>query len=240
MSRLGLGAAVLLAAYAGGALAQDDCIENAAGKTVCGSDADAVRARIRAEARYEENPDRPLKRHSGSVYDGFGPALFVRGGYAFAGLNPGPNVSADAPLFSIGYRTPVARSGQNLISFETEVLHTRASETFLDPFVGPGEARLWALAGLFGLRWQYVAQGVSPFASVAIGPGYVKGKLDFDDPLLVSVTDDEFALFYTGRAGLAVPIGDRVGVEWAYRYLGATRESTFGAHAAEMGLSLSF
>ena len=31
------------------ALAQDDCIENIVGRTVCGADAEAVRARIRAE-----------------------------------------------------------------------------------------------------------------------------------------------------------------------------------------------
>lgn len=49
MKTITLAAAALLSS--GAALAQDECIENAAGQIVCGDDAAAVRARIKAEER---------------------------------------------------------------------------------------------------------------------------------------------------------------------------------------------
>lgn len=219
-----------------------DCIENIRGETVCGEQAEAVRARIRAEAAYAQNPSKATRTRSTSPYTNFGPTAFIRGGYAFAGLNPGDNIPTDAPLIGAGARIPISRSGQNLLSFESEGVYIWGSDETFDPLSGvTTDERGWALTGLFGLRWQYLpsAGGISPFISAGVGPAYIRQSIRFDDGS-PTLSADTLALGYSGRAGLSVTLAQNISIEWAYRYLGATRNGTIGAHIAEMGLNLDF
>ena len=242
MKRLFLTAVLLAAASGAGAQAPDDCIENIRGETVCGDRAEAVRARIRAEAAYAQNPRKAERARSASPYGRFSSAAFVRGGYAFAGLNPGENFPTDAPLASAGFRFPVSRSGSSLLSFESEAVVLWGDETIFDPFTGvTAEISGTSVVGLFGLRWQHQnpAGGLSPFVSAGAGPAYLRSRVEFDDGS-PDLAGDTLAFGYGARAGVAVSLAERVSIEWAYRYLGATRDTTVGAHAAELGLNLKF
>src|SRR5690606_27244602 len=108
---------------------EGDCIENVAGEIVCGQAADAVRARIRAEAAYArgEDPRKPGKR-TGSVYGGFGQGVFLRGGYIFAAHGGGASEQAGAPMAAAGYRRPISKHGRNHWSLELEGVYARDSE----------------------------------------------------------------------------------------------------------------
>jgi len=222
------------------AFAQDkDCIENIAGKVVCGSDADAVRARIRAEARYAENPDNPAKaRRSGSVYNNFGQSLFVRGGYIFAAHSGGVSDQASAPMFAVGYRAPMSRFGRNRWNFETEVVYARDSEDIV--LIPPTTLTLsgYAITGLASVRWEYdTRSAISPFISAGVGPTYARAKVSDG---ITEIADGEWAFGYSGRAGLEAHLSDRVSMEAGYRYLGATNSGTAGLHTGEVGLNLNF
>ena len=213
----------------------DDCIENIAGVVVCGAQADAVRARMRAEARYAADPDKAKRQaRSGSIYNSFGQSVFLRGGYIFASHGGGEADSASAPLGAIGYRSRGARMGNHVWSFESEVVYARDSEDIVADITLSG----FTLAGLLGARWEYATgTPVSPYASVGIGPVYVEATVSDG---VIEINDDTLAFGYSGRAGMEVQISNGVSVDLGYRYLGATNQGTAGLHTAEGGLNFNF
>lgn len=224
------------------AWAQDnDCIENITGQLVCGADADAVRARIRAEEEYAkavaEGRDpgeiKPRRSSSGSVYGRYGQAAFARGGYGFAAHGGGESGSVDTLLGAVGYRTALSRGTGGRFSLETELVYTGDSETALGI-----KATVTSYTGLFSLRWD-AAPGsfINPFLSAGVGPAYYHLKLSDG---VTSASDGSFALGYSGRAGLEANFAEQFSLEAAYRYLGATDNGTIGMHAAEIGLNYKF
>ncbi|MEQ1928947.1 MAG: outer membrane beta-barrel protein [Parvularculaceae bacterium] len=261
----------------GAANAQDECIENAAGQLVCGADAQAVRARIRAEDRLqtpelnvpaaptqaarddgvvsaalagaevagptyasadgrEEDSGSSSSSSSsrGSVYNSYGRTAFVRGGYVFDGSGAG---DYDALGFSAGYRKTWRESGRSRFGLEGELIYSRDSETF-DVLGTPVDVTTWGLAAVGGLRWNYLlSDAVSPFASVAIGPGYFHANVDDG---VTEVSDGDLTFVYTGRAGLEVNVSEQISLEGAYRYLGTSQSGTPGYHSAEFGLNYNF
>jgi len=263
--------AALLAS--GSAMAAEDCIENAAGQLVCGADADAVRARIRAEQRLQtpelnvpksptadigygggsseptvtgadvigptlasaESPGGGYSRSSsrGSVYNSYGQAAFVRGGYVFESGGVG---DYEAPIFATGYRKTFAERGRSTFSWEGELVFSRDSEDFVLPG-GPVELTLWGLSGIGAVRWQYGLGPVNPFASVGIGPGYFHANLDDG---VTEISDGDFTFVYTARGGVEFNVSDQFSVETAYRFLGTSQDGTPAYHAAELGLNYNF
>lgn len=283
------------AAFAPDGYAQDgDCIENAAGQIVCGVDADAVRARIRAEERlqtpgldaaagarrvparlpstqaqavsiepaeaddfYTDDQSAPIQpvaaaagpiyvssgaqanvppapARRGSVYSSYDRSIFLRPGYVFAARGAG---SFGAPSVATGYRSVFHRAGASAFAFEGELHFLRDEEDFLLLGV-PTETTLFGLTGLGGVRWSYaLAEYMSPFASVAIGPSYFRGKVESGG---VTLADGDFTLAYSGRAGVEFNISDQFSLETAYRYLGTTQSGTPGFHSAELGLNYNF
>jgi len=234
--------AAMLFVIAHPAAAQEDCIENIVGRTVCGADADAVRARIRAEQALKDGKTEEYKASasgssfkSGSVYKNYGNQAFVRGGYVFAGR--GGSAFEDGFGGSIGVRHPFAHSGRSAYSIEGELLYARNSEDGI-PFGTPVDASIWTLTGLVSLRWDYeTGAGINPFLSVGGGPSYVRYKIESG---LVSGSDDDFTFAYSGRAGFQIELTDQLSLEPAYRYLGTTQPGTPGAHSGEIGVNLSF
>lgn len=241
--KLNIAAALAVASMGAAASAQDnDCIENITGQLVCGADADAVRARIRAEEEYaravEEGRDpseiKPRRSSSsGSVYGRYGQAAFVRGGYGFAAHGGGESGSVDTLLGAVGYRTALGRGSGSRLSLETELVYTGDSETALGV-----KATVTSYTGLFSMRWD-AAPGsfINPFLSAGVGPAYYRLKLSDG---VTSVSDGSFALGYSGRAGLEANFAEQFSLEAAYRYLGATDNGTIGMHAAEIGLNYKF
>lgn len=254
------------------AIAQDDnCIENAAGMIVCGADADAVRARIRAESAMYENKTENVstevamptesivnasamqavsaesesgqtyerkKKRSGSVYKDYGQAVFLRGGYAFASHNFGDGeVSVNGLMLAGGYRKALSKKKRGQISVEGEIVWLSDSEE-VDLLGTPLETTVTGYTGIVALRWDANPQAnLSPFASVGVGPAYYRVKAETPT---TSDSDGDFAVGYTARAGVTARVGDRVTMEAAYRYLGATESSTIGFHGAEVGVNLGF
>lgn len=233
MLRFILGASILLGVST--ADAQDDnCIENIAGDIVCGSDADAVRARLRAEARHARHPDRPIRSHSGSIYDSFGQSLFVRGGYIFAAHGGGVSDQASAPMAAVGYRSPMSKSGPHQWNFETEIVYVRDSEDILSSITVSG----WALTGLLSLRWEYdTGSPINPYVSAGVGPTYAQLKTSNG---MTQISDGEWAFGYSGRAGIEAYLSNGFSMEAGYRYLGATSDGTGGLHTGEVGLNYNF
>lgn len=226
---------------AGASLAQQsDCIENVAGRTVCGADAEAVRARMRAEAQYAKDPN-SWPRREGSLYPSWTNGAFVRGGYAFHGHMLGVSGDISAPTAAAGVRHTISRYDRSRFLFETEAVYARDSATVTDG-TDVYEATVWNITGLAALRWQYDTRaGVSPFASFGVGPSYWKGRLragTLSDPDLFAVSDGTWAFGYSARVGFEAGLSDRVSFETAYRYLGATNNGSAGIHAAEAGLNL--
>lgn len=213
----------------------DDCIENVAGKVVCGSAADAVRARIRAEARYAADPDKARRQaRSGSVYNSFGQSLFLRGGYIFAAHGGGEADSSSAPLAAIGYRSKGARMGNHVWSLETEAVYARDSEDILSTVTLSG----FTLGGFLAGRWDYATGSpISPYASAGVGPVYIEATIA---DAFTEITDSTVVFGYTGRAGMEVQISDSVSLDLGYRYLGVTDDGTAGLHTAEGGLNFNF
>ena len=219
------------------ALAQSDCIENSEGSRLCGKDAEAEKERIRAAmlkrqgARSEVSSSAPAAR-SGSVYSGFSRRAFVRGGTAFSGggADFGDNFAGAA---GVGFDL-----GNGGLSVETEVLVLRDSETLVDPLFGTITAKALGIAGLVSLRYDVETDfGVNPFASVGVGPGYLRASLDDG---VTSISDDDFTFAYSGRAGVTVDFSERFGVEAAYRYLDTTLSGASAQHFVELGLNLGF
>ncbi|MDZ7627548.1 MAG: outer membrane beta-barrel protein [Parvularculaceae bacterium] len=217
--------------------AQPICIENAEGSLLCGKDAEREKERIRTEVAARQGAAPQVKQaksepRAGSVYDGFSRRAFVRGGTAFAGggADFGNNIVGSA-----GANFAIGRSG---LSVETELLILRDSETFSDPFFGTFTAKALALAGLVGLRYDLdTGSPVNPFASVGIGPGYLRATLDDG---VSSITADDFTFAYSGRAGLTVDVTERFGFEAAYRYLDTSQSGASAQHSVELGLNLGF
>ncbi len=185
----------------------------------------------RAPQDYAQNdpiPDSGLRQRGrgyGSVYNAYGPTLFLRGGYAFEGDGNLPDSSALG--FSVGYRNYFSDGGRAHWGWETELLYGRDSED-----IAGLDVTSWMLAALLGLRWQYdLTEHVMPFASAAVGPGYVKDKVEglFED--------DDITFVYTARAGLEIPLTAGVSAEGAYRFLGTTEDGTPMFHAAEIALN---
>lgn len=229
---------VAVIAIATPAYAQNDCIENLEGKIVCGDEADAVRERIRAEVVARHGGGDEFKQskstfRSGSAYSGFRNAAFVRGGYIFAARGGGAATSESAPSIAAGFRFKTYQNGKSVISSETEVLYARDSES-----VAPLEFTLSGITALTGFRWEYkTGSGVNPFASVGIGPGYARLKID--DGIDAVVLDD-WTFAYSGRAGVSLDITKAISIETAYRYLGTTQVGTPGQHSGEVGLNFGF
>jgi opacity protein-like surface antigen len=156
----------------------------------------------------------------------------VRGGTAFSG---GGSEFADNITGSVGAGFDL---GQRGFSVETELYLLRDSETISDPFFGTITAKALGLAGLLSLRYDIdTGSPLTPFASVGVGPGYFRATVDDG---VTSISDDDFTFVYSGRAGLALGVSDRLGVEAAYRYLDTTQDGFAGQHSVEVGLNLGF
>ncbi len=220
-------------------LAQTDCIENAEGSLLCGKDAEAEKERIRsamlerqgARADESQSASAPAARR-GSVYNSYSRRAFVRGGTAFSGggADFGDNFAGAA---GVGFDL-----GNKGLSVETEVLVLRDSETFVDPFFGTITAKALGIAGLVSLRYDVDTDfGFNPFASVGVGPGYLRASLDDG---VTSISDDDFTFTYTGRAGVTVDFSERFGVEAAYRFLDTSQNGFAAQHLVELGLNLGF
>ncbi|MCK5745997.1 MAG: outer membrane beta-barrel protein [Oricola sp.] len=237
-----ISATLAIAALGASAWAQDDdCIENVVGQLVCGADADAVRARIRAEEEYakaaaagrDPSEIKPRRSSSGSVYGRYGQAAFVRGGYGFSAHSGGASGSADTLLGAVGYRTALGRGSGSRFSLETELVYTGDSETALGI-----EATATSYTGLFSLRWDAAPSSfINPFLSAGVGPAYYHLKLSDG---VTSISDGSFVFGYSGRAGIEANFAAQFSLEAAYRYLGATDDGTYGLHAAEIGLNYKF
>ena len=236
------------------AMAQNrDCIENFAGKIVCGAEAQVVRKVIRAEQAIARGEDpyeyQERARRSGSIYDSFAPAAFIRGGYVFAAdINDGPSeIFGNGPSAFLGYRTPIATGGRTSLSFETEIGFQRGSRQ---------QALLTvdAYTALASLRVDHMlTRNFGFFGSGGIGPAYLRAVVpnDIIVPGVVVIpggfVDDEFTFGYSGRAGMQTRLSQTLSLEAAYRYSGSLgvnfgqSESTrLGAHAAEIGLDVRF
>ncbi len=233
---------VLLAAQwmsASPVLAQVECIETAEGSRLCGKDAESEKERIRTALLERQgvkgeasSPSSAPAARRGSVYKDFSRRAFVRGGTAFSG---GGAEFADNLAGSVGAGFDL---GNNGLSVETEILVLRDTETLIDPFFGTLTAKALALAGLVSLRYDVETDvGVNPFASVGVGPGYIRATLDDG---VTSISDDDFTFAYSGRAGVTVDFTERFGVEAAYRYLDTTRDGFAAQHLVELGLNLGF
>ncbi len=243
MLRKSLAAAVVICASP--ALAQsDDCIENIAGQMVCGSDADAVRARIRAEAAAARGEDPRKSRgrsRSGSVYDTFGQAAFVRGGYVFsADANHGEEVNGDGFGVYAGYRAPISKRGFDALSLEVELGHQRT----------PHDKYLFSIdaySSMMSLRWDHAfSPQFGYFASAGVGVAYLRAYAN-DAVLGPFFWEDEFTFGYTGRSGFRANISETFSLEAAYRYAGALGVDfggpyslRLGSHSAELGLDVRF
>lgn len=175
---------------------------------------------------------------SGSVYSSYGSSAFVRGGYGFAAHGGGASGSIDAITFAAGYApVPKWRFGGSTLGFESEIVYFRDSE---DIDLGAGgvlDTTLWSLTGLLSLRYEYDMGAIRPFMSAGVGPAYWRASVDDG---ITEISDGEFKLGYSGRAGIEAALSDRVSLEAAYRYLGATINGTAGFHSAELGLNLDF
>lgn len=217
----------------------DDCIENIAGQVVCGSDANAVRARMRVEAALARGEEpRKAVSQGRSVYGKFNQAAFVRGGYIFAAHGGGVSESASAPMASVGFWSPLSRSGNHRWSFESEVVYVRDSEDVV--IVPPDTLTIsgYALTGLFSLRWQYETGGfLSPYVSAGVGPTYARAKISDG---IDEISDGVWAFGYSGRAGLEARVSQNVSMEAGYRYLGATNNGNLGLHTGEVGVNFKF
>lgn len=217
-----------------------DCIENIAGRTVCGSEAEAVRARMRAEAQYAKDPN-SWPKNEGSLYPSWTNSVFVRGGYGFHGHLLDESVDFSAPMGAVGFRHTISRYNRSRFLFEMETVYARDSGEVTDG-IDVAELTVWGVTGLASIRWQYDTRaGISPFVSAGIGPSYWKGKLDpTSDPDIFTISDDGWAFGYSGRAGFEAALSDSISFEAAYRYLGATNDGSFGIHAAEAGLNFNW
>jgi opacity protein-like surface antigen len=231
-------AATALAFLATSVSAQVECVEATSGEMLCGKDAEAAKQSIRTaalageEARPASQAAPSSKSHRGSVYSAYSRRAFVRGGTAFAG---GGSDFGENFAIAGGVGFDLRHPG---LSVETEVIGLRDTETLIDPFLGTLTAKSLALAGLVSLRYDAKTDfGVNPFASVGVGPGYV--RLTLDDGV-TSISDDDITFAYSGRAGVTVDFTQRLGLEAAYRYLDTSQSGFAGQHLVELGLSLGF
>lgn len=169
-----------------------------------------------------------------SLREGRNEALFVRGGYSFAASGQGLANGAGAPLYAVGYRTPI-REGLPL-SFEAEVVFQRDK----DPVIiglGQEEATRRAISGLASLRYDAPKFGpVTPYFSGGFGPVHVKTEIDDG---VTPISDSKIELGYGARVGVAMPLTRSASVEAGYRLLGATNDG-IKTHSAEIGLSVRF
>lgn len=198
----------------------DDCIENIVGRVVCGNEAAAVRARIRAEQAFKDGKTEEYKASksrssfkSGSVYSSFKNTIAVRGGYIFDSSGGGTGYSG-----GLAYVRTVNNS-PNAIKLDFELYG--ATDSFGATDVG---------ALLASVVWQYEGGVVQPFISGGIGYlAATNGVYDVDG----------FA--YQGRAGLNFQVIRRLGIETAYRYLGVTNSNGSDAlHGAELNFNIDF
>jgi len=254
-----------------------NCIENIAGRMVCGTDADAVRARLRIEERLKREGKDPYgdlqlystkraveptaisasgalsademdtrqdpappqfeRKPRRSIYENFGQAVFLRGGYVFSAHGAGQNGSISAPLIGAGLIRPIRRWGDHLVNIELEVVYFGDSDNSL--LLGaPVESSIWSVTALATLRYRYLTGALlDPYLSIGLGPAYYRGAVTAGG---VTISDGEFVLGYSGRAGLIATLSDQLSLEAGYRYLGASRAGSIGVHAGEVGLNLGF
>jgi opacity protein-like surface antigen len=181
--------------------------------------------------------DQPSQK-SGSVYSSYGASAFVRGGYAFSAHGGGASGSVDAITLAAGFAPiPKWRWGKSTLGFETEAVYYRDGEEIDLGALGVIDTTLWGLTGLLSLRYEYDMGAIRPFMSAGVGPAYWRASIDDG---VTKVSDGDFKLGYSGRAGFEAVLSDRVSLEAAYRYLGATVDGTVGFHSAELGLNLGF
>lgn len=187
--------------------------------------------------------DGPDYDHRALSYAAWHDGFFVRGGYGFHAHAAGISGSLSAPMGAAGYRHTISLYGRSRILFEMEGVYVRDSESITDG-VNVAKATVWGVSGLAGFRWQYDTRvGVSPFVSASVGPNYSHARLEFgpgSNPSFYSIADGGWAFGYSGRAGIEASLSDRVSIEAAYRYLGATKDVTDGVHAAEIGLNFNW
>lgn len=169
-----------------------------------------------------------------ALREGRNEALFVRGGYSFAASGQGLADGAGAPLYAVGYRTPI-REGLPL-SFEAEVVFQRDKDPVIIG-VGQEEATRRAISGLASLRYDGPKFGpVTPYFSGGFGPVHVKTEIDDG---FTPIADSKIELGYGARVGVAMPLTRSASVEAGYRLLGATNDG-IKTHSAEIGFSYRF
>lgn len=175
---------------------------------------------------------------TGSVYSSYGASAFMRGGYAFSAHGSGSSGSIDAITFAAGFApVPKWNFGNSTLGFETEAVYFRDGEEIDLGALGIIDTTLWGLTGLLSLRYEYDMGAIRPFLSAGVGPAYWRASIDDG---ITEVSDGDFKLGYSGRAGFEAALSERVSLEAAYRYLGGTVDGTVGFHSAELGLNLGF
>lgn len=188
-------------------------------------------------AHAQTGPDtRNLQR--ASIYQQFGNAVFIRGGYIFTDTDDAP-IDTQAIYGAIGASGKIARRGRSKFSAEGEIIVFRDGEDeLLDPVSGLPIAIApvsWSVSAVGGVRWQYeLTKALQPYASVGLGVSHLRAST----PLTQAASTWTFA--YTGRAGLEARLTDSIGLEGGYRYLGLANGGSVGFHALEVGLNYRF
>lgn len=172
-----------------------------------------------------------------SAYGGFGQAVFLRGGYGFAGSDNGAGGEVRGAVLAAGFRSALKKKSKNQISVEAEVVYVGDNdETGL-----PGaivETKVTGVTGLVSLRWDASPEAaLNPFASVGVGPAHYRMKTTTST---AQTTASETSFGYSARAGVEAALGDQVSIEAAYRFLGAAQTNAVSIHAAEIGVNYEF
>ena len=209
-------------ALAGDAASQDDCIENIIGLTVCGEQAQAVRARLEAEAaseagRAEKHRKKRSSKNSfeGSAYSLFRNTVSLRSGYIF---------DTRGSLDEKGYSGGLAytrRLNDGPLAVKSDIELYGADLDSFDGGVG---------AIITSVILAYEPGRIQPFISAGMGySGIFTSAGDVD------------AFVYQGRGGVNLALTQRFGLESAYRYLGFVNGNGRSAmHGAEVNLNVNF
>ncbi|MEO0399469.1 MAG: hypothetical protein AAF224_08635 [Pseudomonadota bacterium] len=210
--------------------------QNVRQKPVRGADKKSERNSNAARLGGAGQNNRASRRKSKSVYDGFGHAVYARGGALLSGHVTNGDYDALGFTTAIGYRKRFGGPGRSTWWFQPEILYFR--DRFVDDVASIDVATTFSgIAGLVSLRWAYDAGFIMPFASVGIGPTYLKTVVD--DTFSVTRIG-EYAVGYSGTAGFETALTDTLSIETAYRYIGTVREQAFGYHTAEIGVNYKF
>ncbi|MGF1544894.1 MAG: outer membrane protein [Parvularculaceae bacterium] len=172
----------------------------------------------------------------GSVYDGYGNAVFASAGHAFAAHTSDGDFDVSGFSGGGGYRRAFLRRAGFRFFFQPEIVYVRESEG-VDILGVEIDNTLWGLAGLLSTRVEYPNAFLTPFVSAGVGPAYFETVVDDG---ISKIKDGELAVGYGARAGVERAITRQISLEAAYRYLGATREQAIGFHGAEIGVNYNF